>query len=347
MRCLFAVLLVPFVLPGQSIQYSDARKVWLLTTSHSLLRDGRRGRRRAAQSLLGRPALAPRRPHRPRASPRHLLLRSAPDARKRGVPRLGRSRATTSPRSKSPAPDGDRDLVLHYASHRIDRQRPRHHPQRYSRRRRSHPALPRLPRPTASSAAAPPSATARPQPLTLESAQSATWYLPPGEGYQLTYLTGRWAAETQINHEPIHEGTKVLESRKGHTSHNFNPVVRHRRRRRRRRARPRLVRRAGLERQLAHHRRADALPPGARHRRLQHVRFRLSAASPASRSKRRRSTAAFPTPGFGGASRMLHRFERDADPARRRAIAPAPGALQLLGSHHLPRRRGRPESARR
>src|ERR1019366_7184729 len=59
--------------------------------------------------------------------------------------------------------------------------------------------------------------------LTVESAQSATWNLPPGEGYQLTYLSGRWAAETQVNHEPIHEGQKVLESRKGHTSHNFNP----------------------------------------------------------------------------------------------------------------------------
>ena len=35
MRCLFAFLLIPLVLPGQSIQYSDARKVWLLTTSHS------------------------------------------------------------------------------------------------------------------------------------------------------------------------------------------------------------------------------------------------------------------------------------------------------------------------
>jgi alpha-galactosidase len=59
--------------------------------------------------------------------------------------------------------------------------------------------------------------------LTVESAQSAVWNLPPGDGYHLTYLTGRWAAESQINHEPIHEGQKVLESRKGHTSHNFHP----------------------------------------------------------------------------------------------------------------------------
>jgi alpha-galactosidase len=61
------------------------------------------------------------------------------------------------------------------------------------------------------------------QTFTIESAQSASWYLPHGIGYQLTYLSGRWAAETQVFHEPIHPGIKVLESRKGHTSHNFNP----------------------------------------------------------------------------------------------------------------------------
>ena len=47
--------------------------------------------------------------------------------------------------------------------------------------------------------------------------------MPPGEGYQLRYLTGRWAAESQLKTEPIQQGMKVLESRKGHTSHNNNP----------------------------------------------------------------------------------------------------------------------------
>jgi alpha-galactosidase len=61
------------------------------------------------------------------------------------------------------------------------------------------------------------------QAITIESAQSATWYLPPGDGYRLTYLSGRWAAETQVNREPVHEGMKVLESRLGHTGHDFNP----------------------------------------------------------------------------------------------------------------------------
>lgn len=61
------------------------------------------------------------------------------------------------------------------------------------------------------------------QAITLESAQSATWYVPHGDGYRLTYLSGRWAAETQLNREPILEGMKVLESRLGHTGHNLNP----------------------------------------------------------------------------------------------------------------------------
>ena len=60
-------------------------------------------------------------------------------------------------------------------------------------------------------------------PFTVESAQSAVFHVPPGDGYRLTYLTGRWAAETQIRREPIHEGMKIIESRKGHTSHYYNP----------------------------------------------------------------------------------------------------------------------------
>ncbi len=61
------------------------------------------------------------------------------------------------------------------------------------------------------------------QALTVESAQSATWYMLLGVGYRLSYLSGRWAAETQLNREPIQEGMKVLESRLGHTGHNLNP----------------------------------------------------------------------------------------------------------------------------
>jgi alpha-galactosidase len=61
------------------------------------------------------------------------------------------------------------------------------------------------------------------QVVTVESAQSGVWYVPPGEGYRLTYLTGRWAGETQLTREPILPGKKVLESRRGNTSHQLNP----------------------------------------------------------------------------------------------------------------------------
>lgn len=62
-----------------------------------------------------------------------------------------------------------------------------------------------------------------PQPLTVEIAQSGVWHLPAGDGYRLSYLHGRWGSETQLVREPIQAGKKVLESRRGNTSHQLNP----------------------------------------------------------------------------------------------------------------------------
>jgi alpha-galactosidase len=61
------------------------------------------------------------------------------------------------------------------------------------------------------------------QAVTVESAQSGVWYTPAGSGYRLSYLHGRWAGETQLAREPIDYGKRVLESRRGNTSHGFNP----------------------------------------------------------------------------------------------------------------------------
>jgi alpha-galactosidase len=61
------------------------------------------------------------------------------------------------------------------------------------------------------------------QSLVVESAQSGVWYVPPGVGYRLTSLPGRWAAENQVTQEPIYQGKKVLESRRMVTSHQMNP----------------------------------------------------------------------------------------------------------------------------
>ncbi len=59
--------------------------------------------------------------------------------------------------------------------------------------------------------------------LTLEQVLSAAWALPRGTGYRLTYLSGRWAGETQLSRVPIGNAKIVLESRRGLTSHQMNP----------------------------------------------------------------------------------------------------------------------------
>ncbi len=57
----------------------------------------------------------------------------------------------------------------------------------------------------------------------VESAQSGVWYVPAGDGYRLSYLSGRWAGETQLHREPIGPGKKIVESRRGETSNQANP----------------------------------------------------------------------------------------------------------------------------
>jgi alpha-galactosidase len=61
------------------------------------------------------------------------------------------------------------------------------------------------------------------QAITLESAQSAAWTLPRGEGYGWHSLTGHWGAEGQLHSAPVQTGTQVIESRRGSTSHQANP----------------------------------------------------------------------------------------------------------------------------
>jgi alpha-galactosidase len=59
-------------------------------------------------------------------------------------------------------------------------------------------------------------------PVTVEQAAAAAWALPPAH-YTLNYLTGRWAGEWNLTEEPLHPGVRVLESRRGSTSHQANP----------------------------------------------------------------------------------------------------------------------------
>jgi alpha-galactosidase len=59
--------------------------------------------------------------------------------------------------------------------------------------------------------------------ITLESVSAATWNLPRGTDYQLHYLTGRWAGEWNLESQPVRPGKTVLESRRGTTGSQNNP----------------------------------------------------------------------------------------------------------------------------
>lgn len=56
-------------------------------------------------------------------------------------------------------------------------------------------------------------------------ADSATWTLPEREGWRLSQLHGRWAAESRLVRTDLTYGEKVLGSRRGHTGHQHLPWV--------------------------------------------------------------------------------------------------------------------------
>lgn len=60
-------------------------------------------------------------------------------------------------------------------------------------------------------------------PLTIEQVAAATWNLPRGTDYRLRYLTGRWAAEWNVQEQLVRPGKTVLESRRGTTGAQNNP----------------------------------------------------------------------------------------------------------------------------
>ena len=60
------------------------------------------------------------------------------------------------------------------------------------------------------------------QPIVIEQAAAAAYSLPPAH-YTLNYLSGRWAGEWTLNQEPIRQGQRILESRRGSTGHQLSP----------------------------------------------------------------------------------------------------------------------------
>ncbi|MEU2927853.1 alpha-galactosidase [Streptomyces sp. NPDC007251] len=56
-------------------------------------------------------------------------------------------------------------------------------------------------------------------------ADAATWTLPDRDGWRLSQLHGRWAAESLLTSAPLTYGEKIIGSRRGHTGHQHLPWV--------------------------------------------------------------------------------------------------------------------------
>ena len=206
---------------AQTIHYSDARKLWLITTPHSSYAMGIGPQGELQNLYWGGPLwriedLPAAREQKDISSfDPHQMLENEE------YPGWGGPRYY-EPALKITRADGDRDLVLHYVSHHIDGDtleidlKDIRDDIRVTLHYRVHPDTGIIERWSTIR-------NATQQPITIVSAQSATWHVPHGDGYRLSYLSGRWAAETQLNREEIHEGMKVLESRLGESGHNLNP----------------------------------------------------------------------------------------------------------------------------
>ncbi|HEY4292173.1 alpha-galactosidase [Luteibacter sp.] len=128
---------------------------------------------------------------------------------------------TATPALKLRLDDGNRDLVLRYDSHRIDKNA-------LSIRLRDAQAGVTVDlRYTADAATGIVGRSAHienagKQALTIDNAAAATWNLPRGD-YSLRYLTGTWAGEWHLQTRAVTPGATVLESRRGSTGDENNP----------------------------------------------------------------------------------------------------------------------------
>jgi alpha-galactosidase len=119
-------------------------------------------------------------------------------------------------------PDGNRDLVLEYVSHKIEGNRLTLQLKDISREVYVELHY------EADGATGILRRSAQVQnktdaPLTIEQIASGTLNLPRGTDYRLRYLTGRWAGEWSLHEQLIQPGKTVLESRRGSTGSQNNP----------------------------------------------------------------------------------------------------------------------------
>ncbi|WP_046501862.1 alpha-galactosidase [Paenibacillus riograndensis] len=61
--------------------------------------------------------------------------------------------------------------------------------------------------------------------LRLRRALSASVDFPGTRGFEITYLSGAWAREGNITRKPLHQGEVRIDSKRGMSSHQFNPFA--------------------------------------------------------------------------------------------------------------------------
>ena len=127
----------------------------------------------------------------------------------------------TEPTLKLAFADGVRDLVLRYASHRIEDGAVRVTLKDILREVRVELVY-SMDAQTGVLARSATVENGTGQALRIDQIGAAAFTLPSGD-YDLHYLTGRWWAEWQLQTRPISPGATVLESRRGETSQQNNP----------------------------------------------------------------------------------------------------------------------------
>ena len=126
------------------------------------------------------------------------------------------------PALKVSFPDGNRDLVLHYRSHRVEGESLLVQLKDVSRDVRVTLSY-QIDADTGILARSARIENHTGTPLVVQHAASATWSLPSANDYRLFSLSGQWAGEWNLDERRLAPGTTILESRRGSTGHQHNP----------------------------------------------------------------------------------------------------------------------------
>ncbi len=204
-----------------SIQYSAEKKTWLLQAGEQSYAFGVNGRGELQSIFWGGHVESIADIAAAKARPEAASFDSSKTTTPQEYPGWGAG-LYSEPALKATFAGGNRDVVLHYVSHTIDGDQLEvvakdiSAPLVVHLYYRVYPAKGILARWSKIE-------NQGSESVTLESAASASWTLPKGSGYEAHWLTGRWSGEWQQHSEAIEAGERVLESRRGSTSHQANP----------------------------------------------------------------------------------------------------------------------------